>query len=98
MAKFSNEEIIKMNELYLELKTFSAVSRAMGGSPSPTTVKKYIIQNYVSKDNIKKQIFSKEDIPKFQIENFKDFNYRDSCLLSDEEKEEIKELWKELLI
>lgn len=98
MAKFSSEEIIKMNELYLELKTYAAVSRAMGGSPSPTTVKKYIIQDYISKNNIKKQVFSKEDIPEFKVENFKDFDYRNSCVLSEEEKEEIKELWKELII
>ena len=50
----TQEKIIEINELYLKIKTYAGVSRAMGGSPSPTTVKKYIIPNYVSKENIKK--------------------------------------------
>ena len=41
--------IIKMNELYLQIKTYAGVSRALGGTPSPSTVKKYIIPNYTSR-------------------------------------------------
>ena len=42
----SEAKIIELNTLYLGLKSYAAVSRAMGGSPSPTTVKKYIIPNF----------------------------------------------------
>ncbi len=44
--RVSQDEIIKMNELYLEYKTYSAVAREVGRAPS--TVKKYIDPNYVS--------------------------------------------------
>ncbi len=40
------EEIIEMNELYLEHKTYSAVARIIGRSPG--TVKRYIDPAYVS--------------------------------------------------
>lgn len=40
MAKAVGQEtIIKINDLYLEIGTYAGVSRALGGSPSPTTVK-----------------------------------------------------------
>lgn len=44
--RVSQDEIIKMNELYLEYGTYSAVAREVGRAPS--TVKKYIDPNYVS--------------------------------------------------
>ena len=40
------EEIIQMNELYLEYRTYSAVAREVGRAPS--TVKRYIDPNYIS--------------------------------------------------
>ena len=95
----TQEKIIEINELYLKIKTYAGVSRAMGGSPSPTTVKKYIIPNYVSKENIKKKTFRKEDLPEFSTDIFKGVdNWGDLCVLSNEEKEEMKELWEELIV
>lgn len=95
----TQEKIIEINELYLKIKTYAGVSRAMGGSPSPTTVKKYIIPNYVSRRNIKKKIFRKEDLPEFSTDIFKGVdNWGDLCILSNEEKEEMKELWEELIV
>ena len=44
--KVSQDEIIKMNELYLEYGTYSAVAREVGRAPS--TVKRYIDPNYQS--------------------------------------------------
>lgn len=95
----TQEKIIEINELYLQIKTYAGVSRALGGSPSPTTVKKYIIPDYKTQKNIKKKIFEKSSISKDFISN--DFiieNWGDLCVLSNSEKEEIKELWSELLI
>lgn len=90
--------IIKMNELYLQIKTYAGVSRALGGTPSPSTVKKYIIPNYTSRKNIKRTIFNWSNIlPKEEIKlEFKDCG--DLCEMSLIEFSEIKELWEELSI
>lgn len=44
--RVSQDEIIEMNELYLEYGTYSAVAREVGRAPS--TVKRYIDLNYQS--------------------------------------------------
>lgn len=100
MNSLSEEKIIELNELYLKIKTYAGVSRAMGGSPSPATVKKYIIDGYVSKDNIPKKVFKKEDYnSKFSYNIFvKTDNWGELCELSLQEEEEIKELWEEILL
>lgn len=91
--------IIQMNELYLEIGTYAGVSRALGGTPSPTTVKKYIIPKFTSKKHIKTKVFQKDDLPEFAIEIFNGVdNWGDLCSLSQSEKEEIVKLWDELLI
>lgn len=95
----TNEQIIEMNELYLKIKTYAGVSRAMGGSPAPSTVKKYIIPNYISKENKKVKVFHKDDLPEFAEDIFNGVdNWGDLCLLSKNEKEGIIELWDELII
>lgn len=99
MATITKEQIIEMNELYLKLKTYAGVSRAMGGRPSPTTVKKYIIPNYVSQENLNIVKFKKEDVtssPDARLSNTN--NWDNLCELSNEEVDEIKLLWKELII
>lgn len=95
----TQEKIIEMNELYLEIKTYAGVSRALGGSPSPTTVKKYIIPDYKSQKEIQCKRFNKESISKiFNFDSFLIENWGELCILSKEEVEEIKELWNELLV
>lgn len=42
--RVTQEMIVRMNDLYLELKTYAAVARKVG--VSPTTVKRYINPNY----------------------------------------------------
>ena len=98
-SSITQEQIIEMNELYLQLKTYAAVSRAMGGSPSPTTVKKYIIPGYTSKKDLKVEVFHEADLPEFAKDRFLGVdNWGDLCSLSKDEKEEIVMLWNELLI
>ncbi len=95
--KVTPEDIILFNELYFKLKTYAAVARETGFSAS--TVSKYVDKNWrpVEKENVKK--FTKEEVPEFSTEMFRGVeNYGELCVLSDEEKEEIKELWKELAI
>ena len=95
----TQDQIIEMNELYLKIKTYAGVSRALGGSPSPTTVKKYIIPGYTSKALIEKKVFHKDDLPEFAADIFRGVdNWGDLCFLSKDEEKEIVELWNELLI
>lgn len=98
-VSISQDKIIEINELYLKIKTYAGVSRALGGSPSPTTVKKYIIPGYMSKSTIVKKVFHKDDLPEFAAEVFCGVdNWGDLCRLSKDEKQEVIELWNELLI
>ena len=91
--------IIEMNELYLKIGTYAGVSRALGGSPSAGTVKKYIIPNYSPKLNLEKKVFTES--PKEIDENHilvNETQWGKFCTLMKEEFEEIKELWKEIVM
>ncbi len=93
----TQELIEKINELYLKIGTYAGVSRELGGTPSPTTVKKYVIPGYISKTKIKKKVFQKSDLPAFAVDIFNGVdNWGDLCRLSEEEKKEIEDLWDEL--
>ena len=87
--------IIKINNLYLELKTYAAVARELGISPS--TVSKYVIKGYVPSQEL--------EIIRFDYTSFRTLarghllissDMSETLVLSPEEKEEISELWKEL--
>ena len=94
MAKRVTEEDIKMmNETYLLCGTYSGVAKATGWSAS--TVKKYIIADYkkeVNTSTVEIIIPSIEDTIK-SLTNVVDL----SCL-TEEEKKEMKVLWKEVLV
>ena len=95
-VKITNEVITEINELYLEIKTYAGVARKVGVAPS--TVKKYIIPNYVSAKDIKIKRFIGE-IPELDESMFKGVsNWGDLCVLTEEEKEEMKELWEEMSV
>ena len=100
MAKrVTNEDIINFNTIYYKTKNYSQVARETGFSAS--TVKKYIDKNWKPAKN--------ENIIHFDIAQLPDFteavkifrgvdNYGDLCVLNEDEKEELKELWKELAV
>lgn len=94
MAKRVTEEDIKqMNEAYLLCHTYSGVAKATGWSAS--TVKKYIVENYKSEGNTKTVeilIPSVEDTISFLL------GQSDLSCLTDEEKRDMKSLWKEVLV
>lgn len=93
----TEETKIKINELYLKIGTYSGVAKEIGCAPS--TVKKYIIPNFIPQDNIEKKIFHREDLPEFSTEGLKNIeNWGSLCLLNEDEKNEIREFWKELVI
>jgi hypothetical protein len=98
-TNITQDLIIEMNELYLKIKTYAGVSRALGGSPTPATIKKYIVPNYISKEKRQIKKFSIDSIKELDIEKFKGVkNWGDLCILSPEEREEIEVFWEELLI
>lgn len=99
MAKrtIDNDTILELNRLYLQIGTYAGVSRAMGGSPSASTVKKYIIPNFVDPNTIEMVKFEGE-FPSIDKEMFNRQNWGELCELFNEEKQEIEELWKEMSI
>lgn len=98
-SKVTNEDILRINELYYKYKVYAEVARQTGFSAS--TVKKYVIPGW--------QPVQVENIIHFDIAQLPDFteavkifrgidNYGNLCVLTDYEKKEIKELWKELAV
>lgn len=92
----TQEMVKEINELYLQIGTYAGVARKIG--IAPTTVKKYVVPNYTAESTIQKKVFDKNKLPKdidfSPFANKEDWG--DLCVLSEQEKEEIKELWKEL--
>ena len=98
-SKVTNEDILRINELYYKHKTYAEVARQTGFAAS--TVKKYVDKNWepVKTENIIR--FDLVNLPNFSeaTEIFRGVeNYGDLCILSKEEKEEMKSLWEELAV
>lgn len=88
--KVTIEDKLKMNELYLELKSYAAVARATGFSAS--TVKRYIIDGYqkVETENVVAWEGELPTIGTYKI---------DKCLsFSEIELSKIEQLRKEIAI
>lgn len=95
--KVTTDDILKMNELYYKYHTYAQVAREIGFSAS--TVSKYVDKNWkpIKIENLKH--FTISMLPDFTADMFVGVeNYGDLCVLTDQEKEEIKELWGELAI
>ena len=98
-SKVTNEDILRINELYYKYKTYAEVSRQTGFAAS--TIKKYVIPNWepAKTDNIIR--FDLVNLPNFSeaVKIFRGVaNYGDLCVLDESEKEELKSLWEELVI
>lgn len=90
-----DEKII--NEVYYVCKNYAETARQTGWSVG--TVRSHVKANYVpaEKENIKK--FDMTEMPAFSTAMFVGVdNYGTLCVLSNEEKDEIKELWKKMSI
>lgn len=98
-SKVTNEDILRINELYYQTHTYAEVARQTGFSAS--TVKKYVIPGWVPVDDTKVVRFDLADLPDHRraVVKFRGVdNYGDLCVLASYEKEEIKELWEELVV
>ena len=97
--KVTNEDVLRINEIYYKTKVYAETARQTGFSAS--TVKKYVIPGWkpVAVENIVR--FNIAQLPDF-TEAVKIFrgveNYGYLCTLTDYESEQIKELWKELAV
>lgn len=90
--KVTEDMIIRMNELYIEFKTYAAVSRIIG--VSPTTVKKYINPNF-SKVTENKRIIEEREI---NFDLFDRVNWNILLELMPREKIDIEEVRKEVVL
>ena len=97
MAKrVTEDDKILMNELYIELKPYAAVARETGFSAS--TVKKYIVSGYTPQAKIEIKPFAgivSEELPPLPQTPHDWFNF---MKITEEEKQEMEELRKEVLI
>ena len=97
MRRVTNEDIIIINNLYYKYKNMAEVARQTGWSAN--TVSRYVDKSFtpVAATNVKRVTIS--DVPEFDTSIFANVeNYGDLCVLSIEEQNEIKELWKEISI
>lgn len=99
MAKrLTEDDKIRINELYLKIGTYSGVAKETGFAP--TTVKKYIIKDFKPVIEVEKKTFKTEDIPEeIDYSSFIEAeNLGELCELSEEEVKELEELWTELVL
>ena len=92
------DDIRKMNEIYYQCKSYAETGRQTGWSAS--TVRNYIDKNFspVLETNIHR-FNPSTDLPEFSTAMFEGVeNYGDLCVLSDEEKIEIVNLWEEIVL
>ena len=88
------DDIEKINILYLKCGTYAEVARQTGFSP--TTVKKYIQKDFKPREAIKINKYTGE-IPEINYNMFSNIgNWGELCVLSNDEKDEVRELWEEL--
>ena len=96
MARVTQEDIKRFNELYYKYKTYAEVARQTGFSAG--TVSKYVDKNYVPIDDTKKKTFSGE----INDSNFDILVAADAwgslLSLSPEELTELNDLWNEIAI
>lgn len=97
-SKVTNEDIIKMNDLYLQYHTYAEVARQTGFSAS--TVRKYVQKDWKPLSERPRTIFDPNDLPDEPDLSIFDGieNFGDLCELSEEEEIEIKSLWDELTL
>ena len=95
--KVTTDDIKQFNELYCRFGSYAEVARQTGWSAS--TVSKYVDKNYTPAAELDIKRFDVSKMPEFSPIVFENItNLGELCTLSDEEREEIKALWKELAI
>ena len=99
-TRVNHYDIIKINEAYLRIGTYSGVARELGYSPA--TVKKYVSLDYVSQD----ESFIKPPSDLEELESrleqapiaISELKSEGILVPTDEEKLEIYKIWSEMSI
>lgn len=91
--RVTEEDKIKINELYYKLKNKAEVARQTGFSAS--TVSKYIIDDYKPESQRKIKRFTGE-LPPVDFTMFRRKNWTPLLRLTEKEIEDLKELWEEM--
>lgn len=94
--RVTENDKIKINELYVKLKTYAAVARETGFSAS--TVKKYVVPGYIPQEKIIIRKFEGEIPDSFPPLPKNPHEWKELLKLSPEEIKGIEELRKEVLI
>ena len=96
--RVSVDDIRQMNEIYYKCKSYAETARQTGWSAA--TVRNYIDKNFSPVLENKIHRFDPNtEMPEFSTEIFEGIeNWGDLCVLSDEEKIEIVELWEEIML
>jgi hypothetical protein len=92
------EDIRKINELYYKYHNYAEVARQTGWSAS--TVRSYVDKNYSPiMEDVIRRFDPYTDMKEFDETMFEHIdNYGDLCELSPDEEQEIRDLWKELIV
>ena len=95
--KVTNEDIKLMNEIYYRTKSYAETARQTGWSAG--TVSKYVDKNYTPIIEAEVKRFLMADLPEFSTSAFEGVeNWGTLCVMTEEEEDELFELWKELAV
>lgn len=97
--RVTNEDVIRINEIYYKTKTYAETARQTGFSAG--TVKKYVIPGW--------KPVEQSCVKRFDISTLPDFkeaalvfrgidNYGELCVYSEEEYKGVRDLWEELTV
>ena len=93
-TKITQDKIIEINRMYKRLRTYAAVARELGISPG--TVKKYVLPDFSEPESPRNdvEIILSEFNPASFYNQSREYLFK----LTEEEKIELNELRKEMLI
>ena len=95
--RVTNEDIKLMNDIYYRTKAYAETARQTGWSAG--TVSKYVDKNYAPSATTEIVRVDMSILPtEFNTDIFNIPNLGDLCVLTDDEKEDITNLWKELAL
>lgn len=97
--RITEEQKIQINELYAQIGIKSKVAKILGISPA--SVNKYLIDNYVPQNQREREKFQgkPQDFPQEILNLEKGEDIAAALIqLSQEEKEQLKELQKEIFV
>ena len=95
--RVTNEDIKLMNDIYYRTKSYAETARQTGWSAG--TVSKYVDKNYAPPAQTETVRVDMSILPtEFNTDIFNIPNLGDLCVLTEDEKEDITNLWKELAL